>query len=308
LIRIAGPGVDKAILSNLRTGSKQAKITLCECAADRNMQSAVPALLELILGDDQHVTKAALESMAKVAEQKDIPAMVALLSELNSPALQTVAGKSIASTIMRQTDREQAAAAILAVYPDTDRQDKTALLGVMGQVGGNAVLETVKTELKNSDEQLKDAAVRAIAGWPNDAALTIQYALSRNAENQIHRVLALRGYVRSIGVSSLKNSEKMKLYQKAMAAATRPEDRKSVLSGLGTQQSNAALELAASYMEDAKLKKEAASAVFRIYRNLSASQREKAKPVLQDIIDTSDNEKLVEGAKKAMASKPRKKK
>jgi hypothetical protein len=305
LIRISAQGVDEALLLNLRTGGKDTKLALCKCVTERNMKSAVPDLLELALGDDAHITKAALESLAKLADQKDIPDIVALLPELDSPALQAVAGHSIATAILRQSDKERASKPLIEAYPHADTQSKTALMNTMGQVGGTAGLMTIKTELNNSDVHLKDAAVRAMASWPDGSALDLQYGLARNAESQTHRVLALRGYVRSIGASELKNSDKMTLYQQAMAAATRPEDKKSVLAGLGTQGSNVALELAATYLDDDQLKDEAASAIFRIYQNLSASQREKAKPVLQSIIDASENESLVSGAKKALASKPK---
>ena len=74
----------------------------------------------------------------------------------------------------------------------------------------------------------------------------------------MHQILALRGFVRQLGLDGDRPAdETVGLYQQAMDLAPNAVEKKRVLAGLGGAATPAALEMAVKYMDDAVLSLEA---------------------------------------------------
>ena len=82
--------------------------------------------------------------------------------------------------------------------------------------------------------------------------------VTQNSESKVHRILALRGFVRLLGFENDRPAEEtIKMYQQAMDLSSDAREKRMVLSGLSQVRSLAALEIAASYLQDAALQQEA---------------------------------------------------
>jgi hypothetical protein len=72
--------------------------------------------------------------------------------------------------------------------------------------------------------------------------------VAENSDNKVHRILALRGFVRLLGLETKRPAEEtVAMYKEAMGLAPDVSEKRRVLSGLANTKSIAALQMAADY-------------------------------------------------------------
>ena len=99
---------------------------------------------------------------------------------------------------LREPDSETRAAAVLGELADTDGDVRAMLVRVLGKLGGPQALAVIRASRAYEDERVVDAAVRALAAWPDAEVLDDLLNIARESKNTAHAVLALRGYVRLV--------------------------------------------------------------------------------------------------------------
>jgi hypothetical protein len=154
------------------------------------------------------------------------------------------------------------------------------LVRLLSEPATPKALEAVRAALNDHNDEVKDAAVRALSEWPNAAPADELLMLARTSTNQTHKVLALRGYVRMAGMSSNPTA----MYARAMSLAVRLEDKKLVLAGLGSADTKMALELAELYLVEDELRNEAAQAAIQIAKRLRQNDPGRAKAAMKNVV------------------------
>jgi len=178
----------------------------------------------------------------------------------------------------------------LAVLPSVKEvKSRCSLLSVLGRLGDDSALPVLRKALKDEDADVRDAAVRALAGWPGAGPAEILIELARSAPKEIHRVLALRGYIRMAGlVSSRSDEETLKMYRAAMEAAARPEEKKLILARIPRVRTVEALKLVEPYLQDETVKTEAEVACMAIAVAIKAGHEKQAQAALDKIRRVGD--------------------
>ena len=138
------------------------------------------------------------------------------------------------------------------------------------------------------DADTKDAAIRTLAKWPDASPADDLLKVARSAAGAIHKVLALRGYIRMAGQSE----DPAAMYAKAMRLAERPDDKKLVLGGLGTAESAEALSLVERYLDDRGLQAEAAAAAVQIADKIRDKDATRAKAALKKVMEVVKSQRL----------------
>ena len=137
-----------------------------------------------------------------------------------------------------------------------------------------------------------------LSEWPNAGPMIDLLEVARTAGEERNRVLALRGYIRMIGMGDRPADDTVDLYRQAMNLSSGVSERKSVLSGLANVKCMEALEMAAGYLQDNDLQAEAEAAVVRIAESTRADHPQQTKAALQKVLETSKNDELRERAQK----------
>ena len=115
----------------------------------------------------------------------------------------------------------------------------------------------------------------------------------RTSDNEIHRVLALRGHIRLTGLDSDRpEAETLMLYQEAMGLASAASEKKMVLSGLGNVGTVAALEMATGYLDDSELQQEAEVAVGMIAWSTASDHPQETREALEKVLQVTENDQL----------------
>jgi HEAT repeat protein len=302
LYRLRGPNVDKVILEAIPKAEAETKVELISSVGQRNITAGVAALLETAKDSDRKVRTESLRTLKVVAGSENLPALVELLIMAKSSSDRTEAQKTIAAVAHRIEDKNRQAASVLAALPSVkETVPRCSLLNVLGRIGDNSALPVLTASLKDENVDIQTAAIRALADWPTSGPVTELQKVAENSSNKVHRILALRGFVRLLGLASGRSAdETIEMYKKAMSLAPDAVEKKKVLSGLADTKSLAALQMAAGYLDDEVLSVEAGAAVVNIAGGIYADYPEQAKEMLNQIIKTTKNDSLRQQAQELL--------
>jgi len=282
---IKGDAVDAALIQATKTAAAHRRPELISVLADRGCTAATNVLLGEAAHADEKIARAAFKALGVVASPKTLPAMVNLLVAAPSTHAET----AVVLVAGRITDPAKRADAVLAALASAkDAAPRATLLRVLGRIGGEKAYAAVAGAIGDNDPTARDAAIRALAAWPDAKAANTLLGLVKDADSEVHRVLALRGYVRLLGVAeNLDPRETARKYADVLATTTRVEARKLVLAGLADVAHRDALRLVMDQLGDTAVHAEATSAAIAIARAIMGTDRQAAKAAMQKVLAVS---------------------
>jgi HEAT repeat protein len=271
LARLRGPDVDQKVIDFLgKTTSDAVKSELVRAAGERRIAASKPTLMGLVKSGPPALGTRAAAALRSLGGQADIPAFLDLLGGLEDEAAREAMQDTIAAaarTNPRELARSGEVKARLAAEKDPRR--RADLLGVLGKIGDDSALAPVRAALGDPDRSVIDAAIRALAEWPTVSARDDVLAIARASLELNHRVLAMRAYVRLIGLEPYRSPEGAAAdLLNILALSPRPEEKKLVLGMLARFPGVTSLKTAESLQADPAVAAEAKIAADRIRRSL----------------------------------------
>ncbi len=294
LYRLRGPEVDGAVLAGIPKAEPKTKVELIQSTGQRNISAGVSTLLKTAGDSDRKVRVESFKVLKVIAGPEDLPALVELLLNLRSSSEAAEAQKMVAAVAHKIEDKDRQAEAVLAVLPTVkDIKKQCSLLSVLGKIGDSSGLPRLIEALNSDNIESRGAAIRALAEWPTSEPAAEMLKAAQNSENRAHRILALRGSIRLLGLDSNRAPEEtIEMYKKAMTLAPDAIEKKRVLSGLANTKSLGALQLSSDYLQDETLFREAEFAVIKIAEGIYENFPRQTKDVLEKILQTSKNDQL----------------
>ncbi len=271
LARLKGADVETAILERLANESdEKTRAELIEAAGERRIAAAKPVLMALVRTGAPQLRLKAIGALKNVSTPADLRDLLALLftidDETAREAMQDTAA-SVALTIARPLVRGDAAENMLAA--EKEPRKRADLLRVLGKIGDDTALPLFRKALADPDKDVADAAVRGLADWPSASAKDDVYGVAASSAGLTHKVLALRAYVRMLGLEPYRRPEGAAAdIEKALTLASRPEEKRLVLGLLPKFPCESGLRIAESLQADAAVAAEAKAAADRIRRSL----------------------------------------
>jgi len=283
LQQMGANGVDEALIALSEKSDTDAKAMIIRTLAARNSRAAVPMLLKLVSGGEAALVGEASTALGVVGGVEHLAPLTEIVLNSDSGAARNAAEGALKAICNRTQDKESCAAVILpALKKAGTPAAKIGLLRTLSRLPIDKSLAAVTESIKDSDEKVRDAAVRELADWPSVAAAEPLLQLA-SGDNQTHAVLALRGYIRLAGLKDRPAAERLATYRRALETAKRNEEKKAALAGLGDVPSVEALGILQRYVTEEELKADAASAIVRLAKLLGASQNARMMAVLADL-------------------------
>jgi HEAT repeat protein len=271
LMRMKGLDVDTAVLEHLgRAADDAVRAELVQAASARRIAGAKPALMGLVASGSPALKAKAAAALRTLAGQADIPAFLDLLGGLDDEAAREAMQDTVAAAA-RTNPRELARAGEVKARlgAENDAKKRADLVRVLGKIGDDSALAMVRKALGDPDVTVADAAVRALADWPTIAARDDILDVARTSQILNHRVLAVRAYIRLVGLEPNRAPEGAAAdLLKVLALAPRPEEKKLVLGMLGRFACVTSLKTAESLISDPTVAAEAKLAADRIRQAL----------------------------------------
>lgn len=264
---LKGRPVDEAVLALLAAKpAEEVQVELLSAIAERRNFAAKSAVGALLDSSPSRVRLQALKTMRAIGTPSDMPAILAFLVKTGEEAERVEAettAAALAQKIANPDGRANSVKGMLA--SEKDAKARVRLCGVLGRIGDNSALPALRTAAKDQSEEIVDAAVRALAAWPTPAARDDLTLLARESKNEIHRLLALQGLLRMIGLERNRRPEAVVAdLKQASLMVSRPEEKRLILGTLTRFACPEALALAEGFLGDASVKAEAQAAAGKI--------------------------------------------
>lgn len=302
LYRLRDPQADQVILAGIPKADAPTKFELISGVGERNIRAGMGTLLKTARDEDRKVRTESLRVLKVVAGPEDLPALVELLIKAQSSFDRSEAQKTVAAVAHKIEDKNRQGGSVLAVLPTvTEVQARCSLLSVLGKIGDRNALPVLTAALKDSNAEVQAAAIRALADWPTSEPAAELLNVAQSSGNKVHRILALRGFIRLLGLESARPvDETVVMYKKAMSLSADAAEKKNVLSGLAGTRSLAALQMAADYLNDETLFNEAGFAAIKIAEGIHGDFPQQAMGMLKKIVQTAKSDSLRQQAQEAI--------
>lgn len=290
LARICGPGADAAITKLAGEGDARSRAAAINALAARNDQSAAPALLKYAGESDPEVSAAACTALAKLGTDNELEGLIQLALSGKVPCA-TAALQAVAS---RVTDKSAAAQRVIAQTQTAAPGQLAPLFEILAMLGGQEALGSVSLAAASSNEVVKDAAIRALANWPDFPATKALLVIALDPQvKRVHSVLAIQGVARLVKSSDKEPAAaRVDAALAAMKAASRDEEKKLLLSALASVPDKRAAEAIRPFLSDPKFQKEAGLAALTLAESLRRSDRPAARELAQAVRDAGLSDDL----------------
>jgi len=201
-----------------------------------------------------------------------VPGLVDYLVATTSTADRRDASQTLAVALKR-SQTAQFDVLLSAYRKTTAVPARLSLLEVMGQTSNEQTLPVVRMSLKDSNPEIARGAVLALTDWADATPMPDLLALAKNDSNAALQVLALRGYLKLVGLPSERPaSDSARLLAEAMPLAKQTAEKRTVLSLVGNYPCKESLQIAEASANDESVAKEAKAAVDKINQALKFSK------------------------------------
>jgi len=295
LNQLPGDGVDDAIVKAMQSSQASSRSELIQVLYDRNAAGAVPALLAEAENPDSKVRRAAFKALSRLAGEKDMPSLVKLLVRMPDKSSRRDAERAAVTVSRKISDEEGRADAVLAALRAEERVPvKCSLLRVLGGIANRKTLETVIIASKETEPAVRDTAVRSLVKWPNAAAAEVLLDIYLQTDNRIHRLLALRGFVRLLALPEQNRpvQKTLEMCRRAMSHADSIAEKKLVLSGLANVGDAEALIMVEPFLQTEEIRAEAAIAVIKIAGAIAQKDPDRARTAMNKLLAGLQDENL----------------
>lgn len=271
---LTAEGVDGAIAGQLSADQAGVRAEAARALAARGATDQVAPLLAAAADAEPAVAAEAFKALRALAKPPHVPDLVRLLTGTRDSGVRGEAENAVVAAAA--TAAENPAQAVLAALPGAASAEvRASLLRVLGRIAHASALPVLYQAVQDAEASVQDAAIRALAEWPSGEPAAVLAGLAADeSATQVHRVLALRGYVNMIPQQPEASDDQiLDNYARAIQLAVRNEEKQLVLSRLALVRHRRALQMVRQQAGEAALKQAAESAAASIEKLLSAPAR-----------------------------------
>jgi len=278
LAALKGRSVDDAVLAGLSDPMLVAiQGELLMAAGDRRIFPARSAIVKALASPDASLRILALRALRGVGTPSDSTPVMDVLLGSGEGTERTEAEKTLVALASKQASLDGRSRFVRDRLAATkDAAARTELIAVLPMIGDNAALPVLRAALGDPDASVYDAVVRALVAWPSVSAREDVLQLARDSRNETHRLLAIAGLVRLVGLDTTRDPQAAVAdLRMAASFAWRPEEQKLVLGALPKFPCREALDLASGFLREPSVSAEAKAAVDRITPRLPKESEKK---------------------------------
>jgi tetratricopeptide (TPR) repeat protein len=243
---IKGETVDRAILASIPVVDVTIRIPLLRSVCERMITDSVTTLLEAIEDGDWKVRNEAFKAVKITARKKDIPSLIRVLDQTELPSVRKQLALAILAASRKIQDENGKDRSILAqLFAVKTLEAQSELFLVLGKLGSSNSLPVLREALNSPDDGLRQAAIHALAVWPNAEPVGEILKVVRNDPSRLRRILALRACIQLMNRPSGNTPvESVALLAEVEKLADRNEEKKLILEALVNYSCPQALDLA----------------------------------------------------------------
>ncbi len=296
MTQLRGTEINAAVMALLTDTNVAIRATAVKCLSLRRATEATPALFALRTSEIDRLVRAEIpRALGVVASPDDLQQLLACVLEAKTEGERDAYFLAYGAAGRRLSEPAMRSELLLKHIDSATREVKILLLRGLGQTGGEQAAQKVIAYLAGDDLEFKDAAVRALASWADDSVVQSLVPVIKGAVAGLapkHKVIALQGYLRMILLDSKVRGDaaSMEMIRFAWSAATRPEEKNTIVSILHELRCTDSFEILSQAVKDpttAKLATEVAVKLGKFGVRRKTDQNLKA--TMRWLRDTSAN-------------------
>jgi HEAT repeat protein len=313
LAALPGKQVDAAIVAMLEGTDTKLRVTALDLMARRRMTDALPAIVKATTDQDAGVRSSATRRLGELASVKEMPILLDFLVQAKSSQEIDAAEQAVTSIGTKAATPSAMAEQVASALSKAPPAPKSALVRVLGAIGGPAALQAVRTTVNDANPEVHAAAIRALGDWKTVDAAPDLLELAKNGSNATDKTLGLRSYLGLARNTDFPADQRLTMCREASSLVQKADEKKLLLAALGSIQTADSVALIAPYLDDSATKEEASAATVSIAEKLlkggsaAAAAPKLVEPLKKAAQATSDAElskraqALLEQAQKAAA-------
>jgi HEAT repeat protein len=286
LAKLAGLGVDAAIAAELDRANPKTRLALLDVVARRRIVAAAPAAMKAADDPQPEVRLAAIRALGRIIGQQEFPVLVArLLAAKNADEIRLLQ-EALQAACPRISDRDGCTERLARLLNGSSVATHCTVIEWIGRVGGAKALGIVMADARSGNTEIQDAAMRALGNWSSVDAAPILLDMAKTFSSDKQKSRALRGYIRLARQMDLPPDRRLAMCDEALRAAGRDEEKKLVLAVLARIPSSKTLALAASCLNQAGLKEEAANTAVAIAEKIVRNEPRAVAAAMRQVLQS----------------------
>jgi len=289
---LPGRQADDAVMAMLNSSQTDRRLTALELIGRRRMTTSIPSLLKAAVDADPEVRPAALRKVGELGGDAELPELLNLLMNLRASQDLEAAERALSAVCVRAENSQSHTGRLTSLLTQARPEQKSALLRVLGVIGGTNALKAVRAEVNNPNTQVRAAAIRVLCAWKTADAAPDLLALAQSLPNSSRKTAALRGYISLVRDESLPTREKLAMCKNATVLIERDEEKKLLLGVLGTVPAAEALSMAMAHLDDPATSNEASFAAVAIAEKIVEQKPGEVADAMQKVIRATKNKNV----------------
>ena len=192
---------------------------------------------------------------------------------------------------------------IVAFYDSSPNSSKLELLPLLGRIGGESSLGTIRKGLKSSDTKMVDASIAAMSNWPDSSVSEDLKKVAESSKSTSQKIRVLRALAR-VGVLGGEDDKRLSYLKFVMDNATRKDEKILALDRAKAVRTVESLKFVLPHIKHSELGPRARRTVVDLahHRGLREDNRTAFEPALKQVIPLLEDARQVERAKKYLAN------
>lgn len=303
LAALPGAETDGVVLAMLKAPEAARRITGLDLIARRRMTGSLDAVIKATGDTDGKVRSTAIKRLGELAGPADQGSILAMLIKANAGQELEAAEQALTTLSVRIGNPDGSAEKIAPALNQANAEQKGALLRVLSAVGGKTALASVRSAVKDTNPEVRDAAIRALGDWKTTDAAPDLLAVAKEATDAKVKLLCLRSYLGMARNTDFPADQRLAMCRDVKPLIQSKDEKRLLLSALGSVQTLPSLNLIAPYLDDETTKNEAGAATVAIAdKLLKARDISKVAPkLIEPLQKVSQNTANADLAKRASA-------
>jgi HEAT repeat protein len=287
--------VADTMIALLSSASPGVQVELIRALTTRMDKASAPRLLELARTDNDSARRAALRGLEQLADGSNLPALVTLLEQAKDESARAEVLSVFESLADRTSDiRTLNVDALVQGLATTNAPTRVALLQASAFFADAGLRDAFRAGLKDTDNLVRAAAARSLCNSRDAQLMPELLELAKGSSELNLRALALEGYVRLVRESeaSFPVGRRVQMLSAAYELASRPQEKKLILSALATAPNLESLQLTTRARSQPDIQTEAEVAGAHIAKALLPSEPIAATTALRQLSEQASRPDL----------------
>jgi len=266
LKKMAIPEVDAELLRLVVSApTPEEQVVAIESVVARKSTGAMEPLIVAAGKKNSKVSIAAFKAMKDLTTENELDAILKAHAGETEERVLKEAALAIQAAASKGKDKGNNVRTVAGAYKTASNDDvRASLLGVLGNLGYDVSLNILRENLNSDNEKIQDAAVRALAAYPDAKAMDDLLRIASDSQSEIHRVLAIRAVARLLAEPAGKSSvERLELTKKALDLAKGVDEKKAVIGAMAELKVPGVLELLLPFVDQEDCKAESVAAILK---------------------------------------------